>query len=131
MTVNNIEDLVTWQLARELNKDIYVNTNTPEFLKDYRFCAQIRAAVGSIMDNIAEGFEREGNKEFIQFLYIAKGSCGEVISQLYRASDVGYITNEKFSELLSKTKDVKEKITSLIRYLKQSDLKGKKYKQGT
>ncbi len=131
MTVNNIEDLVTWQLARELNKDIYVNTNTPEFLKDYRFCAQIRAAVGSIMDNIAEGFEREGNKEFIQFLYIAKGSCGEVKSQLYRASDVGYITNEKFSELLSKTKDVKEKITSLIRYLKQSDLKGKKYKQGT
>ncbi len=131
MTVNNIEDLVTWQLARELNKDIYVNTNTPEFLKDYRFCAQIRAAVGSIMDNIAEGFEREGNKEFIQFLYIAKGSCGEVKSQLYRASDVGYITNERFSELLSKTKDVKEKITSLIRYLKQSDLKGKKYKQGT
>ena len=131
MTVNNIEDLVTWQLARELNKDIYVNTNTPEFLKDYRFCAQIRAAVGSIMDNIAEGFEREGNKEFIQVLYIAKGSCGEVKSQLYRASDVGYITNEKFCELLSKTKDVKEKITSLIRYLKQSDLKGKKYKQGT
>ncbi len=131
MTVNNIEDLVTWQLARELNKDIYVNTNTPEFFKDYRFCAQIRAAVGSIMDNIAEGFEREGNKEFIQFLYIAKGSCGEVKSQLYRASDVGYITNERFSELLSKTKDVKEKITSLIRYLKQSDLKGKKYKQGT
>ena len=131
MTVNNIEDLVTWQLARELSKDIYVNTNTPEFLKDYRFCAQIRAAVGSIMDNIAEGFEREGNKEFIQFLYIAKGSCGEVKSQLYRASDVGYITNEKFCELLSKTKDVKEKITSLIRYLKQSDLKGKKYKQGT
>ena len=131
MTVNNIEDLVTWQLARELNKDIYVNTNTPEFLKDYRFCAQIRAAVGSIMDNIAEGFEREGNKEFIQFLYIAKGSCGEVKSQLYRASDVGYITNEKFCEVLSKTKDVKEKITSLIRYLKQSDLKGKKYKQGT
>ena len=131
MTVNSIEDLVTWQLARELNKDIYVNTNTPEFLKDYRFCAQIRAAVGSIMDNIAEGFEREGNKEFIQFLYIAKGSCGEVKSQLYRASDVGYITNEKFCELLSKTKDVKEKITSLIRYLKQSDLKGKKYKQGT
>ena len=128
MTVNNIEDLVTWQLARELNKDIYVNTNTPEFLKDYRFCAQIRAAVGSIMDNIAEGFEREGNKEFIQFLYIAKGSCGEVKSQLYRASDVGYITNERFSELLSKTKDVKEKITSLIRYLKQSELKGKKYK---
>ena len=131
MTVNNIEDLVTWQLARELNKDIYVNTNTPEFLKDYRFCAQIRAAVGSIMDNIAEGFEREGNKEFIQFLYIAKGSCGEVKSQLYRASDVGYITNEKFCELLSKTKKKKKKITSLIRYLKQSDLKGKKYKQGT
>jgi four helix bundle protein len=131
MTVNNIEDLVTWQLARELSKDIYVNTNTPEFLKDYRFCAQIRAAVGSIMDNIAEGFEREGNKEFIQFLYIAKGSCGEVKSQLYRASDVGYITNEKFSELLSKTKDVKEKITSLIRYLKQSYIKGKKYKQST
>lgn len=131
MTVNNFEDLVTWQLARKLSKDIYAISNTPEFLKDYRYCAQIRAAVGSIMDNIAEGFEREGNKEFIQFLYIAKGSCGEVISQLYRASDIGYITDEKCSELLDKTKDIKEKITSLIRYLKQSDIKGKKYKQST
>ena len=131
MTVNNLEDLVTWQLARTLSKDIYEISNTPEFLKDYRYCAQIRAAVGSIMDNIAEGFDREGNKEFIQFLYIAKGSCGEVISQLCRASDIGYITDEKCRELLNKTKDVKEKITSLIRYLKQSDIKGKKYKPST
>ena len=131
MTVNNLEDLVTWQLARTLSKDIYEISNTPEFLKDYRYCAQIRAAVGSIMDNIAEGFDREGNKEFSQFLYIAKGSWGEVISQLYRASDIGYITDEKCRELLNKTKDVKEKITSLIRYLKQSDIKGKKYKPST
>lgn len=131
MTVNNVEDLVTWQLARKLSKDIYAISNAPEFLKDYRYCAQIRAAVGSIMDNIAEGFEREGNKEFVQFLYISKGSCGELISQLYRASDIGYITDEKCRELLEKTKDVKEKITSLIRYLKQSDIKGKKYKQST
>ena len=131
MTVNNLEDLVTWQLARTLSKDIYEISNTPEFLKDDSYSAQISAAVGSIMDNIAEGFDREGNKEFIQFLYIATGSCGEVISQLYRASDIGYITDEKCRELLNKTKDVKEKITSLIRYLKQSDIKGKKYKPST
>ena len=129
MTVNKIEDLVTWQCARELSKEIYTITNTFEFQRDYRFCSQIRAAVGSIMDNIAEGFEREGNKEFIQFLYIAKGSCGEVKSQLYRASDVGYITNEKSSELLLKTKDVQDKITAMIKYLKQSEITGKKYKQ--
>ena len=129
--VRRFEDLEAFQKARFLCKEVYSVTSSSPFCYDYRFVQQIRAAAGSIMDNIAEGFEREGNKEFIQFLYIAKGSCGEVKSQLYRASDVGYITNEKFCELLSKTKDVKEKITSLIRYLKQSDLKGKKYKQGT
>ena len=129
MTINKIENLVTWQCARELSKEIYSVTNTPEFQSDYRFCSQIRAAAGSVMDNIAEGFEREGNKEFIQFLYIAKGSCGEVKSQLYRASDVGYISNERGSELLVKTNDVKDKITALIKYLKQSDIKGQKYKQ--
>jgi len=129
MTVNKIEDLETWQYARELSKEIYTITNTSEFQRDYRFCSQIRAAAGSIMDNIAEGFEREGNKEFIQFLYIAKGSCGEIKSQLYRALDVGYISTDKFSELLEKTKKVNEKLTAMIRYLQQSDITGKKYKQ--
>lgn len=85
------EDLAIFQMARDLCKDIYAITKHGEFHKDSRFVQQIRAAAGSIMDNIAEGFERDGNKEFLNFLYIAKGSCGEVRSQIIRASDVGFL----------------------------------------
>ena len=129
MTISKFEDLEIWQLARTLSKDVYQTTNTREFKSDVRFCSQIRAAVGSIMDNIAEGFEREGKKEFIQFLYVVKGSCGEVRSQLYRALDVEYISKEQCDLLLEQTRIVGLKIFNTIQYLKQSTIGGKKYKE--
>jgi len=129
MTINNFEDLEIWQLARTFSKEIYQTTNTQDFKRDVRFCSQIRAAAGSIMDNIAEGFEREGTKEFIQFLYVAKGSCGEVRSQLYRALDAGYILDDKCNALLNESKSIGTKIFNMIKYLKQTEITGNKFKK--
>jgi four helix bundle protein len=95
--VRDFEELAIFQKACELSKKIYPITQRGELKYDTRFVQQIRAAVGSIMDNIAEGFERTGNKEFLNFLYIAKGSCGEVRSQLIRANDLGYMTKEEYN----------------------------------
>lgn len=128
MTISDFEDLEIWKLARELSRTIYQITKTKEFNKDIRFCSQIRASAGSIMDNIAEGFEREGRKEFIQFLYIAKGSCGEVRSQLYRSFDVEYISKEQFDSLIYKTRTLGTKIANMINYLKQTQITGNKHK---
>ena len=101
--IRRFEDLEIFQIARGLCKDIYIITDAESFKCDYRFTQQIRAAAGSIMDNIAEGFERNGNKEFVNFLYIAKGSCGEVRSQLLRANDVEYIDDVTFRQLYDGT----------------------------
>lgn len=94
---------------------------------DTRFVQQIHASCGSVMDNIAEGYERNGNKEFINFLYIAKGSCGEVRSQLMRAHDVGYMTDEDYKQLYGDAKRISAAIMNLIKELKEKDLKGAKY----
>ena len=91
--VKCFEELEVFQKARVLCKEIYEVTNIGPFASDYRFVQQIRAAAGSIMDNIAEGFERNGNKEFVNYLYITKGACGEVGSQVLRANDVGFLND--------------------------------------
>ena len=129
MVVKSFEDLEIWQTARLLRKDIYVIARKEEFSKDYRFVGQITAAAGSIMDNIAEGFERDGNKEFLQFLSIAKGSCGELRSQIYRAFDVGYIDEETCDSLLSRSKRLSSSIYFFAKTLKSSEIKGNKYKK--
>jgi four helix bundle protein len=127
-TVKDFEELAIFQKARELSKKIYPVTNREGFKSDYRFVQQIRAAAGSIMDNIAEGFERTGNKEFLNFLYIAKGSCGEVRSQLIRANDVGYLTPEEYEELYTECRKLSAGIMNFIKEIKASDITGAKYK---
>ena len=127
--VKDFEELAIFQKARELSKKIYPVTNKDGFKSDYRFVQQIRAAAGSIMDNIAEGFGRGGNKEFLNFLYIAKGSCGEVRSQLIRANDVGYLTEEEYNELYTKCRKLSAGIMNFIKKIKASDITGEKFKQ--
>lgn len=127
-TVKDFEELAIFQKARELSKKIYPITQRDEFKYDTRFVQQIRAAAGSIMDNIAEGFERGGNKEFVNFLYIAKGSCGEVRSQLIRANDVGYLTQEEYDELYNDCRKLSASIMIFAKEIKASDITGVKYK---
>ncbi|MBR3558365.1 MAG: four helix bundle protein [Bacteroidales bacterium] len=126
-TAKTFEDLVIFQLARNLCKEIYIVTKDGEFCKDFRFVQQIRASAGSVMDNIAEGFEREGNREFVNFLYIAKGSCGEVRSQIIRASDVGYIDNDTAKRLYFDCINLCKAISSFIKSIKSSCYYGSKF----
>jgi four helix bundle protein len=125
---SKFEELAIFQKARELSQRIYPVTNKDDFKSDFRFVQQIRAAAGSIMDNIAEGFERGGNKEFLNFLYIAKGSCGEVRSQLIRANDVGYLTKEEYNELYTECRKLSAGIMNFIKELRASEYTGAKFK---
>jgi four helix bundle protein len=127
--VYKIEDLRIWQCARTISKDIYTFTRRENFEKDFRFVQQMRAAAGSIMDNIAEGYGRSGTKEFIQFLYISRGSCQELISQIYRAWDVQYISEEEFLELKKQLNSLSVMIFNFIESLNKSETKGPKYTQ--
>ena len=122
------EDLPIWQDARDFSKKVFWASKDGEFSREFRLCSQIRASSGSIMDNIAEGFERNGNGKFKQFLYIAKGSCGESRSQLYRAFDYGFLPKDKFEELRSQPEEISKSISSFIEYLQSTDIKGAKFK---
>jgi len=128
MKITRFEDLEIWKLSRELCMVIFEITSSGPFYHDFKFRDQMRAAAGSAMDNIAEGFNREGNKEFCQFLYIVLGSTGEVRSQSYRAFDWKYITEAKFDDLLERTDTICRKTYNLIQHLKDSESKGIKYK---
>ncbi|MCL0082954.1 four helix bundle protein [Thermodesulfovibrionales bacterium] len=97
--VERFEDLRVWQTAREVVGVVYKMSSTGAFSKDYALRDQIRRAAVSVLSNIAEGFSRRSNKEFIQFLFIAKGSVAEVQSQLYTALDQGYISQEAFDSI--------------------------------
>jgi four helix bundle protein len=127
MHVKYFEDLEIWKEARRLTNEIYRLTSESNFSKDFSLRNQIQSAAVSIMSNIAEGFERAGNQEFSQFLYVAKGSCGEVRSQLCVAVDQGYISAKDSEELLNSFKRLSRMIGSLINYLKRSGMKGPKY----
>ncbi|MCK5401023.1 MAG: four helix bundle protein [Flavobacteriaceae bacterium] len=127
-TIKQFEDLDIWKLARILCNDIYKLAIKTDLRKDYRLYNQIDGSSGSVMDNIAEGFERNGNKEFIQFLSIAKASCGETRSQLYRVYDRSYASKKEFELLQNQTLEISRKIGAFINYLSKSDFKGSKYK---
>ena len=126
--IERFEDIEAWKMARELTKAIYQITETGQFARDFALRDQIRRAAISILSNIAEGFERGGNKEFLQFLSVAKGSCGEVRAQLYIALDQRYINEAMFAELLEQTIKVSRLIAGLMKYLSESDMHGSKYK---
>lgn len=128
-TIERFEQIISWKESRELNKIIGKLIDEDRFKRSYRLINQIEGSAGSIMDNIAEGFERGGNKEFIQFLYIAKGSCGELRSQLYRALDRDYISDKEFNTLSVHAMKISSLIQKVITYLESSDIKGIKYKQ--
>ncbi len=116
--INSFEEIIAWQKARELSTEIYAITNESNlFSKDYGLRDQIRRSVISISSNIAEGFERETTKEFIRFLYIAKGSAGECRSQLYLAFDLDYLDSGKFENLKQKVNDVSKLLSGFIKYL--------------
>ena len=125
--VDKFEDLAIFQSARNLCKEVYVITKDGDFSRDSRFVQQIHAAAGSIMDNIAEGFERQGNKEFVNFLYIAKGSCGEVRSQIIRATDVGFLDKETATRLYNDCMNLSKAIAAFIKSIKSSNFSGSKF----
>jgi four helix bundle protein len=126
-TFKRIEDIEAWQLARQLCKEIQNVCNKTHLGKDFRLRDQVNASAGSIMDNIAEGFGRGGNKEFIHFLEIAHASCLETQSQLYRIIDKQYIDDPWFESLYRLSKRTGGAILGLIRYLKQSNLRGPRF----
>ncbi len=130
-TIEKFEDLEAWKLSREITKDVYRLCKNELFARDYGLRDQICRASVSIMSNIAEGFERDGGKEFINFLSIAKGSAGEVRAQLYIAFDQNYISESEFDHIYKKVIQNSRVIAGLINYLKQSGVKGIKYKQST
>ncbi len=127
-TINRFEDLEIWQEARRLAKVIHRISIETNLKTDFKFKEQIKSSSGSVMDNIAEGFERDGNLEFRQFLSIAKGSAGETRSQLYRIFDCEYINEKDFEQLTNDYEKLSGKIKNFISYLNKKDFKGNKFK---
>ncbi len=117
-----------WQKARRLVREIYAVSKNSAFGRDLGLRDQIRRAAVSVMSNVAEGFERGGTGEFVQFLSLAKGSAGEVRSQLYVAHDQGYLSPEEFDQLASLASETSRLISGLMSYLRKSGVKGTKFK---
>ncbi|MBK8141941.1 MAG: four helix bundle protein [Chitinophagaceae bacterium] len=130
-TIQKFEDLEIWQKARLLSQKIYPLTFKEPIASDFRLKDQMRGSCGSIMDNIAEGFERGSKNEFTNSLTIAKGETGELKSQLYRSLDNKYITEEIFRELYSLADELTRMLTGFINYLNKSKIRGQKFKNRT
>ena len=126
MIAKRFEDLIFWQKSRELTKLVYTATRKPEFRKDFGLKEQIQRSCVSVMSNAAEGFGRGGNSEFIQFLFVAKGSLSEVKSQLYVGLDLSYITSSEFKKAYEMTEEISRLINSFIKRLKNGAKKGLK-----
>jgi len=123
-TIKRFEEIDAWKVARELCLKIGTIIDEGSFKKSYRLIAQVESSSGSIMDNIAEGFERGTRAEFIQFLGYSKGSCGEFRSQLYRANDRKYLNQEQFDELYPLAVRISAMLQKLIEYLQKTEVKG-------
>ena len=123
MKVNSFEDLQVWKDSRTLVKSIYQLTSVGKFSKDFGLREQIQRAAVSIMNNIAEGFERNNNKEYIKFLGYSKGSAGEVRSMLYVATDLGYISQDSFNTLYQMSINIITQLSNFIKHLKSSSIK--------
>ena len=118
--VKRFEDLEAWRRVRTLTRGVYDAAKLPNFCRDFGLKDQICRASVSIMSNIAEGFERESDPEFARFLKIAKGSAGEVRSQLYIALDLGYVDPQRFNHLVALTNEISRMIVGLLKYLAKS-----------
>jgi four helix bundle protein len=127
MAAKRFEDLDVWQAAKKLAVLIYQTTEKENIKKDYGFKDQLRRASISIVSNIAEGFERNGNREFIQFLSLAKGSAGEVRAQLHVSKEIGYVSDEEFQFLQKESEIISKMLYSFIERLKYTDMKGTKF----
>jgi four helix bundle protein len=127
-TIRDFEQIEAWARSRLLVRQVYEIIGAKPFCSDYSLKDQIKRAAVSIMSNIAEGFERDNNKEFIYFLSISKGSCGEVRSLIYIALDQNYIDNNLFEELSKSLREIAKLINGLIKYLKGTDIRGLRYK---
>ncbi|MCI0536645.1 MAG: four helix bundle protein [Verrucomicrobiales bacterium] len=130
-TIRRFEDIEAWQQGRKLKQRVYALSRRGEFEKDFALKDQIRRAAISITANIAEGFERGGNREFLQFLSTSKGSCGEVQDHLYTALDESYLTTEEFSELYAKAASVSQLLGGFMNYLQRTEIRGRKFRRET
>jgi four helix bundle protein len=127
--IKRFEDLGIWKEARELCVEVHSLISSYSFSSDYALINQLNRSSGSIMDNIAEGFGRSGNREFIQFLSISKASCYEVKSQLYRALDRHYLEVYEAEKLFAKIESISNQIGGFMKYLNQSEFKGSKFRE--
>ncbi len=125
--IERFEDIESWKRARIVTQKIYELSSRGDFGRDFGLKDQIRRSSISIMSNIAEGFERDGNREFTNFLSIAKGSCGEARSQLYVALDQNFVTTEDFEWTYDHLTQTGRMIGGCMNYLRESDLKGRKF----
>ncbi|RYE00960.1 MAG: four helix bundle protein [Sphingobacteriales bacterium] len=128
-TFNRFEEIFAWQIARELCREIHRITRETPLAKDFKLRDQINDSAESIPSNIAEGFGRGGNKEFVQFLEFAHGSCAETQSHLYYVLDRGYINQEEFDNAYRMAAKTSRAIYKLIEYLQKSEIRGPRFRK--